>query len=151
MKPTQRMSENMIEEYFIAVNISAIGEPKNLFDSYQHYLSRPWKSLQNPAIPVMRCVADIMEHHDFPLWGKIMNESEVRFVFGNMIVEILCRYFQSKLSLERSDCGEDASLNTSSGSRYDYVMWNLMYTGRTKSSTSIIIFFSICVLSESID
>jgi len=74
----------------IAVNISAKGEPKTLYDSYQQHLSRPWKSLQNHAIPVMRCVTDIMEHRDFLLKDKIMNESEVRFVFGNIIVEMQC-------------------------------------------------------------
>ena len=95
-------------------------------------MSRPWTSLQNPTVPVMRCVTDIVEHYDFLLHNKIQNETEVRFIFGNMIVEMLCRYFQFKLSLEQSDYGDDASLNISSGSRYDYVMWSLMYTGRTQ-------------------
>ena len=130
------------ETHFIAVNINATDpkEPNYLFESYEEYLCKPWESEQPPRVVVMRCVADIEEHYNFlkktnqkSNWkSHINNEAGVRYVFGNMIIDMLCRYFKYKITLEESDSVENAALNTSSGSKYDYVVWRLMLTEKDK-------------------
>ena len=94
----------MIKDHSIAVNtyITDNNQPAELLQQYRAHLSKPWTLQHNPIVPVMCCVADVIEHYNFLLHGRRQNETEVRFVFGNMIVEMLCRYFQFKLSLEQS-------------------------------------------------
>lgn len=103
-KLTREKSPKMIKDHSIAVNtyITDNNQPAELLQQYRAHLSKPWTSQHNPIVPVMRCVADVIEHYNFLLHGRRRNETEVRFVFGNMIVEMLCRYFQFKLSLEQS-------------------------------------------------
>ena len=90
LEDSQGKSPELIKDHFIAVDICLTdnNQPAELLQRYKD--CKPWTSQQNPAIPVMRCITDIMEHYDFLLHGRIRNETEVRFVFGNMIVEMLC-------------------------------------------------------------
>ena len=56
----------------------------------------------------------------------VQNEAGVRYTFGNLIIDMLCRYFGYRLTLKESDPSGGDVLNTSTGSRYDYVCWRLM-------------------------
>ena len=89
-----------------------------VLQNYEDYLNTPWSSnlQRHPRVATTRCVADIAEHHDF------LHDGGVRFAIANPIVDMLCWYFDYRVTLEESDykSGDDA-LSTSPGSRHDLV------------------------------
>ena len=84
----------------------------------------------------MRCVSEIFEHHDFLREKQIKNEAGVRYFLGNMIADMLCRHFGYKLTLEQSDYNNKDALSTSAGSKYDYVVWQLMLTAQGRDTAA---------------
>ena len=133
--------DNSQDVRFYAINVNNInaGARQRILESYLSHLRQPWSLSWHPSVPVMRCVADINERHYFLLNDATHNEAEVRYVFGNSIVEMLCRHFFFKLTLEQTEKVDDSSLNTSQRSRYDYVIWRLLHIGTTRSDAEGII------------
>ena len=48
-------------------------------------------------------------------------------MYANAIVEMLCKYFKYQVDLEESDWFESDLLKTSPASRYDFIIWRLVY------------------------
>ena len=76
---------------------------------------------------VLRCLADIWEHKTFLYKSLINNEASVRHAIANPIINMLCKYFEYRVTLEEGENTDNDALNISSGSRYDYVCWKTMY------------------------
>ena len=132
------------EHHFVAVNVSCIPNhetKKDLLQRFLMYLNTPWHLTHRPIVAVRRCIADISEHQEFLLEG-MENEACVRFVIANPIIDMLCRYFNYRVTLEESDISKASGdpLNTSPGSRYDYVCWKLMFKNTlTETYTPVVV------------
>ena len=84
------------------------------------------KKAINPFPPVFKCRESISENYGFLLKG-IEKEAEVRFVYADPLVKMLCQAFKYKLELEDTmdEARNDSMVTVSDKSRADYVCWTL--------------------------
>ena len=90
---------------------------------------------------ILACQAEIAKrlrriHVKKPGQKTIGNESTVRYVYGDPIVDMIIDSFGYKLEIEETVGSKDESqVNLSSGSKTDYCCWRLYRsTGKTKSA-----------------
>jgi len=125
----QDLQDPRAKDHFFAVKTGVFENwlsADKIYACVREYFCQPLCGEPEPLPSVMRCTAEICELNSFLLKG-IQNEAGVRKTIGNPIVDMLCRYMNCKLSLEEVDEFRDAPLNTSAGSRYDYICWRLMF------------------------
>ena len=139
--PDQLESE---EYHFVGIDIcSLVGHASNLFikEILQKNLTDRSMAMEKkePDTHVQRCYSEIKGRKGFLKDDTIKNEAEVRFSYGNPIVEMLCEFFSYKLTLEDSMNDRGDLVTTSEQSKADYVIYTLTKDAHKKE-------YSVCAV-----
>ena len=92
----------------------------------------------NPYKHVLKCRHSISQNYGFLIDG-IKKEAELRYAYGDPLVNMLCEAFDYKLELEDSmdEARNDSIVTVSDQSKADYICWTLKKDIESKTGMSI--------------